>query len=409
MRTEVDCIDNCPCHTNCIDGCNDCQNAICLCDDIESDLDYIECTSKVAVDFSNCVGSCDSLYDYNSTLDDCIVQCVNSREESLKMCPCQEYCPLGCPCPNNAYSCNHMPIDLDEYAVLAMNTYTPNEKAVLIDFHGYSQSFYFSMGNQSENEVEVHRSCSVLYKNDMIVFGGYDIPTQISKVDNCQLNRWGDLPFRFQYGTCDVFKLEIEGLVYEDDIVLLCFAFEFQHSCIGWDGSNYKMLPSNTSVSHYYSRLSNYRGLPFITGGFKTKMVEELKYGKWTDLAQYPYAQSYIRYYATVSTPTSVLIFGGDADGYPGFQSDMVAQFSEGYWSQLGRLVQQRGYHGAVQYGSKTMIFGGGDLRFTEIWDQFHSSSGDYVATLGDQHYNYYLYPELFVVPRDFCSYGVNL
>jgi len=91
-----------------------------------------------------------------------------------------------------------MPIDLDEYAVLAMNTYTPNEQAVLIDFHGlyyiiryhlinlpqgYSKRFYFSIGNQSE----VHRSCSVLYKNEMIVFGGYDIPTQVYLLEESSL------------------------------------------------------------------------------------------------------------------------------------------------------------------------------------------------------------------------------
>ena len=65
--------------------------------------------------------------------------------------------------------------------------------------------------------------------------------------------------------------------------------------------------------------------------------------------------------------------------------------------------MQQRGFHGAIEYGSKTMVVGGGDLRFTEVWDHFHSSTNEYTATLGDQHFNYYLYPELFVVPKNFC------
>ena len=50
------------------------------------------------------------------------------------ICPFQENCPGGCPCPN--YECKHTTNSTDGYAILALNTNTPFDNAVLIDFDG---------------------------------------------------------------------------------------------------------------------------------------------------------------------------------------------------------------------------------------------------------------------------------
>ena len=50
----------------------------------------------------------------------------------------------------------------------------------------------------------VHESCSVTFKNEFYVYGGYSghDKGQISKVEGCQLRRISNLPFKFYYGGC---------------------------------------------------------------------------------------------------------------------------------------------------------------------------------------------------------------
>ena len=56
----------------------------------------------------------------------------------------------------------------------------------------------FSFGQNAE----VYQSCSMLWKGEMLVFGGRHEKTQISKVKNCQLQRIGNLTFEFWDGAC---------------------------------------------------------------------------------------------------------------------------------------------------------------------------------------------------------------
>ena len=68
-----------------------------------------------------------------------------------------------------------------------------------------------------------------------------------------------------------------------------------------------------------------------------------------------------ISYYATTSNEDSVYIIGG-FDG-PSDYTDVIAQYKDGAWFNLGNLAQRKHAHGAITFThfseSITMIIGG--------------------------------------------------
>ena len=48
----------------------------------------------------------------------------------------------------------------------------------------------------------VYQSCSIVWKDEIFVFGGRYQSQQISKVQNCQLKLIGQLKVKFNYGAC---------------------------------------------------------------------------------------------------------------------------------------------------------------------------------------------------------------
>ena len=61
---------------------------------------------------------------------------------------------------------------------------------------------------------------------------------------------------------------------------------------LSFDGTNYSQIPATTAKSHLYSRISSYKGTPFVVGGDSTVEVEELKFGLWSKLPSYPFANN---------------------------------------------------------------------------------------------------------------------
>ena len=59
-------------------------------------------------------------------------------------------------------------------------------------------NFVLSFGE----DTEVHKSCSVTFRNRNYVFGGVNHRRQISEVKNCELKRIGSLDFDHFFGTC---------------------------------------------------------------------------------------------------------------------------------------------------------------------------------------------------------------
>ena len=82
------------------------------------------------------------------------------------------------------------------------------------------EDFDFVFGD----ETEVKASCSVTYRGDFYVFGGYQKQNQnqISKLAGCSLKRIGSLDFGLYYGACAAVK---------EESIYLCFSHSYGKKC----------------------------------------------------------------------------------------------------------------------------------------------------------------------------------
>ena len=62
---------------------------------------------------------------------------------------------------------------------------------------------------------------------------------------------------------------------------------------------------------------------------------------------------SSIAYYSTASTSESAYIIGGAAT------SDIIAEFRDNSWRQMGTLAKGRYAHGSITLNGETMVIGG--------------------------------------------------
>ena len=78
--------------------------------------------------------------------------------------------------------------------------------------------FHFSI----DDDCEVRQSCSITWGNEIYVFGGTRVRTQISKVTDCHLERVGTLAFEHRYGDC---------VNVADYLIYLCFDYWTTQKC----------------------------------------------------------------------------------------------------------------------------------------------------------------------------------
>ena len=69
--------------------------------------------------------------------------------------------------------------------------------------------------------TEVYASSSIVWRDEMYVYGGETLKRQISLVTDCALKHVGDLPFNFYFGDSVV----AGGYIY------LCFSYENSQRC----------------------------------------------------------------------------------------------------------------------------------------------------------------------------------
>ena len=62
----------------------------------------------------------------------------------------------------------------------------------------------------------------------------------------------------------------------------------------------------------------------------------------------------YLQHYSTASTLEAVYIIGG----YP-YVYDVIAEFKNDSWRQLGTLIKGREQHGSISIGTKFIVIGG--------------------------------------------------
>ena len=89
-------------------------------------------------------------------------------------------------------------IDSIESWILVLNNWYSFNVPLILDGKGQSKEIDFSF----ESGTEVLYSCSIVWRGEMFVFGGYNYKRQVSVVDQCQLTKKGDLPFDMTYGAC---------------------------------------------------------------------------------------------------------------------------------------------------------------------------------------------------------------
>ena len=99
-------------------------------------------------------------------------------------------------------------------SVLILNTEESDNVPVLTDATGrVDRDLAFTFAKNTS----VLNSCSVTFKNQHYVYGGYvydGYERQISRIDGCRLRRIGDLPFDHYKGACTAVN---------DNLIYLCF------------------------------------------------------------------------------------------------------------------------------------------------------------------------------------------
>lgn len=220
------CSNECPCFEQCPQGCQDCPNPICGCANPDTNEDYITCENFYRLIYRKgtfydaytpkyiIVNLIHVRYMMNLFESECIIQCETgdsqcfqscAREysENLTNCPCQENCPLGCPCPE--YQCpltttqmtTTTAPDLNTW-ILVLNTNGRYNVPLIIDGKGKSKEIEFTYGY----DTIAQDACSVVWWGQMYLFGGVQVENQISVVSQCQLKRVGNLPFDMRWGAC---------------------------------------------------------------------------------------------------------------------------------------------------------------------------------------------------------------
>lgn len=117
-------------------------------------------------------------------------------------------------------------------------------------------------------------------------------------------------------------------------------------------------------------------------------------------MESYPF-HSEIYGYSAISTENSVILFGGEIYGYS--TKTTVAEFIDDSWRLLGDLVEKREGHRAISNGKSVLNIGGEDRKSTELWANVNGKT--YSGLAGEPRlWDYYDYPELFLVDYNFCA-----
>ena len=148
----------------------------------------------------------------------CLGDCARDFDLNVLDCPCRKNCPNGCPC--DSYECPQTTTEttlttttVAPYTtVLILNTAFDYNVPVLTDSSGRVDT---DLAFTFDENTSVRYSCSVTFKNQHFVYGGFGVyKRQISRIEGCQLRRIRDLPFDHERASC---------AAVGDDRIYLCF------------------------------------------------------------------------------------------------------------------------------------------------------------------------------------------
>ena len=141
-----------------------------------------------------------------------------------------------------------------------MTTWKEEQSVILDGYNQYKQpDFSYSI------DTEVEHSCSIVWNNEMYVFGGLSKVNQISKVENCQLNLIGQLNFRMHKGACTKFRSSILVCFPEADNEATC------RKCLRADSplETFQAVKDSTHC-HKSTRIANDGGFSYFIDCSKT-------------------------------------------------------------------------------------------------------------------------------------------
>ena len=124
--------------------------------------------------------------------------------------------------------------------------------------------------------------------------------------------------------------------------------------------------------------------------------------GVWKTTTSYPYA-SKISLVFIVNREDDFYIFGG-YDGSSS-NSDKIVKFSTATenWTQVGSLSQARQGHGVIRTGGSFLVVGGSYGTFSTEKCHFDQADKMTCVTMEPALKDYVQYPELLLVPADYC------
>jgi len=337
-----------------------------------------ECNDKCKADNAKCNNTCSSssaCYDCDTNMLDCI-----------DACPCRGQCPAGCDkCQN--------PICYFTEVLILSNEQAENVPVLTNAAGRDDKDFDF----ETDEEAEVHQSCSLTWQNELYVFGGIYKRTQISKVTSCRLAPIGQLAFDHVLGGC----VNVAG-----NAVALCF-----HNS-DLDGKKCRLASSPTGAfselthsqyGHRYTRIATNDELIVAVGSRNDNKAELLDVdgNKWSTADDYPFVIEFIYNAPIVHVSESFYLFGGFSDATSNEKTIGRLDIKTRKWTSAGNLVTGRHAHNAIYDGQFVLVVGGQGTFQTE-----KCSLSNKQVTCSSQWpelTKYAFYPELNLVPEDFC------
>ena len=171
-----------------------------------------------------------------------------------------------------------------------------------------------------------------------------------------------------------------------------------------FDGKSYHSAGSSLYSHRMTLSMANYVGKALTTGCetgdclVKTELMN-METLTWSRGPEFPFAYSMYEY-STASTSEAAYFIGGS------YSEDVIAEFKNDAWRQLGTLARGRYRHGSITLGDETMVIGGFDPdRYdpeTEIWNFTNENHKVVYPRLPNGNYEYGI--GLYIVPFDFCT-----
>ena len=312
--------------------------------------------------------------------------------------------------PTTTNTLGYTTIDPSFDSVLVVNSKGSN-LPLLTDLHGkHDPNLYFEFGENTE----VDGSCSIVWQNQIYIFGGHYKHYQVSRVDNCVLHGIGNMAISHVNGAC--------AAIEQKNLVLLCFdSSDTKHGkqCyasnepLGFNNLAKINVAQLAEFDHRFTRIAASNENVIAVGGWspynaKTEMLSGDNL-TWTSVQDYPYHRD-ISHASTIYTDDYFYIFGGQSY-YSGVPLD-IARFHEQkkHWAKVGSLCTARHGHSVIQLESPFLeswaflVVGGKGRKRTEMCEW--SSDGMLLCSEQNPILNDYdLYPELFVVPHDYCKF----